>query len=244
MRKVNLIPMAGEGQRFIDKGYATPKPLIDINGLPMVVRAAQSLPKADQWIFVCRDNHIKESEIDKILINYFPGAIIISVSQLTEGQASTCLLSKDYLNPDDQLTIGACDNGMEYNHLKFSTIMNEYDAVVWTFKNNPTVLHNPQMYGWVKINSLGIAERISCKTPISDQPINDHAIIGCFSFKTAEIFIECSEQMIAKNRRINGEFYLDIVMDECVLNGYSVTPFQVNKYTCWGTPKDLEKYFK
>ena len=48
MRRVNLIPMAGVGQRFIDFGYTTPKPLIDINGLPMVVRAAKSLPPADQ----------------------------------------------------------------------------------------------------------------------------------------------------------------------------------------------------
>jgi len=57
MRRVNLIPMAGEGQRFIDAGYTTPKPFIDINGLPMLVRAAKSLPPADQWIFICRKSY-------------------------------------------------------------------------------------------------------------------------------------------------------------------------------------------
>ena len=44
MRKVNLIPMAGLGKRFIDKGYKTPKPLILINKKPMFVRAVKSLP--------------------------------------------------------------------------------------------------------------------------------------------------------------------------------------------------------
>ena len=59
---VNLIPMAGEGQRFKNEGYTTPKPLLDTDGVPMFVRAAKSLPKADLYIFVCRrgqvDNHI------------------------------------------------------------------------------------------------------------------------------------------------------------------------------------------
>ena len=68
MKRVNLIPVAGEGQRFIDAGYVTPKPLIDINGLPMVVQAAKSLPQADQWIFICRSSHITDYNIDEELI--------------------------------------------------------------------------------------------------------------------------------------------------------------------------------
>ena len=37
IRKVNLIPMAGTGKRFMNVGYEVPKPLIDINGRPMFV---------------------------------------------------------------------------------------------------------------------------------------------------------------------------------------------------------------
>ncbi|HIB92841.1 MAG TPA: lipopolysaccharide biosynthesis protein, partial [Candidatus Lambdaproteobacteria bacterium] len=54
MRRVNLIPMAGAGQRFVDGGYDTPKPLIEVDELPMIVQAANSLPVADYWIFICR----------------------------------------------------------------------------------------------------------------------------------------------------------------------------------------------
>ena len=65
MRRVNLIPMAGEGQRFVEAGYSIPKPLIDVDGIPMVVRAANSLPDADHWIFICREEHIQDHGIDK-----------------------------------------------------------------------------------------------------------------------------------------------------------------------------------
>ena len=43
MRKINLIPMAGEGKRFLDERYIMPKPLIEINGIPMILKALESL---------------------------------------------------------------------------------------------------------------------------------------------------------------------------------------------------------
>ena len=244
MRRVNMIPMAGEGQRFVDAGYKTPKPLIDINGLPMVVRAAKNLPSADLWIFICRESHIKGAKIDSILTQHFPGAIILSADELTEGQASTCLIARDHLRADDQLTIGACDNAMVYDRKKFDVNLQSHDALIWTFRNNPAVLHSPQMYGWVSLDESSLVSGVSCKVPISDNPLSDHAVVGTFTFNRAGYFLECANEMINKNRRINNEFYLDVVLDECVLNGYNVSPFEIDDYICWGTPKDLEVYLQ
>ena len=97
MRRVNIIPMAGEGIRFVNQGYKLPKPLILINGIPMVVRAAKCLPSADLWIFICKEDHVLNSKIEDILSQYFSSPKIISVDFLTKGQASTCLLAKKYL---------------------------------------------------------------------------------------------------------------------------------------------------
>ena len=140
------------------------------------------------------------------------------------------------------LTIGACDNGMYYDTIKLNSHLKNSDALIWTFKNNPTVLKNPSMYGWVSINKLNFVEKVSCKMPISNQPLDDHAVVGTFTFKKASYFLECAESMISKNRRINNEFYLDIVLDECVQSGLKVSPFEVKDYICWGTPSDLKKY--
>ena len=244
MRRVNLIPMAGEGQRFIDAGYITPKPLIDINGLPMVIRAAKSLPEADQWIFICRKKHIQEASIDKILADHFPGALVLTVDHLTEGQASTCLLARDYLMPDDRLMIGACDNGMTYDKQEFDQLIKKYDAIIWTFRNNLAVVQNPKLYSWVLVDESYEVIGVSCKEQISDDPLNDHAVVGSFSFKKAGYFLEFADEVIRKNIRINNEFYVDLVLDEIISSGYSVSPFEVNDYTCWGTPNDLEKYLK
>ena len=181
-------------------------------------------------------------EIDKLLKQYFRNSDIISIDYVTDGQASTCLLARDLLYPDDQLTIGACDNAMEYSQEEFEIKLNQSNALIWTFRNNSAVLQNPKAYGWVEVDETGTALKVSCKEPISDNPLVDHAVIGSFSFQCAETFLQCVDSMIAKNRRINNEFYIDVALDECIGLGYVVRPFEVEKYICWGTPQDLDKY--
>ena len=48
MRPLHIImPMAGEGSRFRKEGWTTPKPLIELNEMPLFVRAIQSVAISD-----------------------------------------------------------------------------------------------------------------------------------------------------------------------------------------------------
>ena len=71
---IALIPMAGAGSRFAEQGYTTPKPLLPVLGLPMVVNAAKALPKSEKYVFVVRDFQIKEYAIDQHLKSFFPNS--------------------------------------------------------------------------------------------------------------------------------------------------------------------------
>jgi NDP-sugar pyrophosphorylase family protein len=236
--------MAGAGQRFADRGYTTPKPLIPINGVPMVVRAANSLPRADKWLFLVRADNIEGSGIDQVLTSKFSPCEIVPVESLTEGQACTCLLARDHLKPDDWLNIGACDNAMIWNQAKFDAVRSDHkvDGIIWTFRRNPAVLQDPRMYGWVKTNDQEQALSVSVKIPISDDPMNDHAVIGAFSFRKAADFLRCADDMIAQDRRIKNEFYVDELMNVAIESGLRIQVFEVDYYVCWGTPQDLDTY--
>ena len=96
-RKINILPMAGEGIRFKNKGYTIPKPLIDIKGKPMFIRSANCMPPADLWIFICQKNILKDGLIYKYIKKNFKNYEIIYIDYLTDGQASTCNLAKKYL---------------------------------------------------------------------------------------------------------------------------------------------------
>ena len=64
--------MAGLGKRFQMKGFSLPKPLIDINGIPMIVKVLDSLELSQaQFLFVIAKNeyseHIKSLILQKLL---------------------------------------------------------------------------------------------------------------------------------------------------------------------------------
>lgn len=233
--------MAGAGSRFAQEGYTTPKPLLPISGLPMVVQAMQALPEGDQEIFICRDFHINDYAIDQELKKYYPGVRIITVDKLTEGQASTCLLARDLINNNEELCIGASDNGMIYDQAKFEQAKTNYDALIFSFRNNQCVVAKPEQYGWVQTNGTDVTG-VSVKKPISETPMNDHAIVGSFWFKHGSDFVAAAEDMIAKDTRINNEFYVDECFNNLVAMGKKVGVFEIDYYICWGTPNDYRSF--
>jgi len=243
--RINLIPMAGEGQRYKDVGFTIPKPFLEVDGLPMVVRACQALPAADRNIFVCRKQHLEQFPIKTILETYVKNVIIVSIDKLTEGQAISCLSARDYRPDNAILTIGASDNDMTYN---MDAIENKYqnpeiDGLIWTFRNNPTVLDNPKMYGWVETAQDTVkAIKVSCKLPLSNMPMLDHAVVGAFTFKRAKYFFEAVDAMIRSDFRINNEFYVDVAIDFAIKSGLNIQVNEINQYICWGTPQDYENY--
>lgn len=237
--------MAGEGKRYKDVGFTIPKPFIDVDGLPMVVRACKSLPAADKNIFVCRKQHLKLYPIQDTLEKYLNNVVIIQIEDLTEGQAITCLSAREYIPDDAILNIGASDNDMVYDENVVEKMYQnpELDGWIWTFRNNPTVLQNPKMYGWVGVNrDTTKATFVSCKVPISQTPMLDHAVIGSFTFKKAKSFFDAVDTMVQANFRINNEFYVDTAIDFAIKNGLNIHVHEVSQYICWGTPQDYQEY--
>lgn len=240
MAIVNLIPMAGEGQRFKNEGYKLPKPLIEIDGVPMVIKALKSLPLADKNILIVRKGQFNITKFKNILITHFKSIEVIEVNHLTQGQACTCLLAKDLVPKNSFINIGACDVGFNYNQIAFDRAIQNFNAIIWTYTNNSNVLVHPEMYGWVKTKeNSDIVDIVSCKKPISNDLMKDHVVSGVFSFKNSNLFFDAIQRMIEKDDRVNGEFYLDNIFNHI---SEKTGVFKVDDYFSWGTPQELNDY--
>jgi dTDP-glucose pyrophosphorylase len=244
MRRVNLIPMAGEGKRFVDKGFLIPKPFIKIYDQYMFLKSALTLPPADLWVFVCLKKHLEKYPIEHELKLNFQNYKIIALDNLLNGQLSSCLTAEEIILKDDFLTIGTSDCSVDYKLSEYNSIISSSDAVIWTFKNSNIIMRNPLMYGYVRLDTNKYVTKVSCKKLISDKPYNDHAITGIFTFKKADTFFKASKKTISDNRKINNEFYIDIVLDVAIEMGYKVRENLVNNFLCWGTPEELEYFLK
>ena len=248
-----VIPMAGAGQRFADAGYKMSKPAIPTYDrrtgemIPMVVCATKDLPgvleKGENITYIDRDFH-KFSGVEEEIRHYYPKASFITIDHLTEGQACTCLLAKDYIDREEELLIAGCDNGMEFSCDEFDMCRKEADAIVFTYRNNESVLENPNAYGWMIVDGNNRIVGTSIKKAISDSPMNDHAVVATFWFRKGNIFVEAAEKMISENDRINNEFYVDQVVKHIIDMGYKAKVFEISRYIGWGTPHDYEAYQK
>lgn len=239
--------MAGLGQRFVDAGYRQPKPLIDVDGLPMVVRAVHDLPPTDRKVFIVHPDHVAQHRIDRTLRQHFPAAEVITAPGLTAGQACSVRLASDALDPNQPVLVAACDNSHLYSAAALYELLADpgVECAIWTYRHDFRVLERPTAHGWVRLwPGTMDAERISCKTPISNTPLDDHAITGCFWFRTARKMLDGINALVAANERVNGEFYLDSVPNMIMADGRRVVVFEVEKYIGWGTPRDLEDYVR
>lgn len=241
---INLIPLAGLGSRYTNAGYLDPKPLIPVSGKPMIIQAADYLPKASKNVFVCLEEHLENYPLEKSIKKSYPDCKIVTLTRTTEGQACTCELGLEGEDGDDGLLIAACDNGMLYNEEKYEALLNDtkVDAIAWSFRNHPSSERNPQMYGWIKTDENENVTGVSVKIPISDTPRNDHAIVGTFYFRKTRYFMEALERLYEKDKRVNGEFYVDSCIDELAEMGMRVKVFEIDHYIGWGTPNDYETY--
>lgn len=246
-----ILPMAGAGQRFTDAGYKTHKPVLPMidyrtgSKYPMVVCAAMDLPGVEKdgknIIFIDRDFHKKDG-VEEQIKQHFNKCSFITVDKLTEGQACTCLLAKEKIDLSEELLIAGCDNGMIFDKKKFEKEKKTADCLVFTYRNYQSVMANPNAYGWMKTDKNNVITDLSIKKAISDNPMNDHAVVATFWFKTGELFVKAAEKMIEEDDRINGEFYVDEVIRNILGGGYFAKVFEIDKYLGWGTPKDYEDY--
>ena len=148
---VNLITLAGRGDRFLKGGYEVPKPLIKVNSDYMICEAVKCLPSCDNYVFVCLRKHVEKYNIDDILYNRYPNSKIVFIDEVTEGQACTAeigIVSAE-IDLDEPLLISSCDYGLEWDKDKYNSL--DSDIIVWTTINNESFANDPDSYSWLDV---------------------------------------------------------------------------------------------
>jgi HAD superfamily hydrolase (TIGR01509 family) len=233
-RHMNIvIPMAGAGSRFQKAGYTFPKPLIDVNGMPMIQRVVANLNIDAHYIFLVQKEHRQLYHLDTMFKLFVPNFTVVEVDGLTEGAACTVLLAKDLINNDAPLLMANADQLIEWNSTEFMYKMQEHpvDGSIITF----TSTH--PMFSFAKTDEHGTVTEVAEKNPISNQ-----ATVGLYYWTKGSDFVKYAEQMIAKNERVNNEFYVCPVYNEAIGDGKTIKVYPIERMWSLGTPDQLDYY--
>jgi HAD superfamily hydrolase (TIGR01509 family) len=230
-----LIPMAGAGSRFQQAGYTFPKPLIDVEGKPMIQVVVDNLNIEATYIYVVQKEHREKYNLDTLLNLITPNCKIVEVDGITEGAACTTLLAKEFIDNDSPLVMANSDQFVEWdsNEFMYKMIEQKLDGGILTFKAT-----HPK-WSFAKIDEHGYVTEVAEKNPISDI-----ATVGVYYWAKGSDYVKYAEQMISKNIRTNGEFYTCPTFNEAIADCKRIKTFNIEKMWGLGTPEDLKYYLE
>jgi HAD superfamily hydrolase (TIGR01509 family) len=230
-----LIPMAGAGKRFQQAGYTFPKPLIEVRGKPMIQVIVDNLGIDAHYVFVVQKEHYEQYNLKYLLNLISPNCDIVQVDSLTEGAACTTLLAEKYIDNDKHLLIANSDQFVEWDSSEFmySMTASGLDGGILTF----TATH--PKWSFVKVDENNLVTEVAEKMPISNI-----ANVGVYYWKHGSDYVKYTKQMIEKNVRTNGEFYVAPVYNEAIADGKKITNYSIQKMWGLGTPEDLVHYLQ
>jgi len=235
-QKINIVmPMAGLGSRFREAGFKVPKPLIDVRGRPMYAWATDSLPLvySGRLIFILLASQPEFPALEQDIRTRYAAhkPIVLSVPELTAGQAMTVLRAKDLINNNEPLLIHNADTAFAADR-------------GWTEKANAENLDGALLvfpsqekrWSFARENAAGFVEQVREKEVISPW-----ATTGTYWFRRGRDFVAAAEARFHSGQREASEFYVGPLYNDLIASGARVKNFPIKKLYCFGTPEDLAK---
>ena len=238
-----IVPMAGTGQRFVDKGYVEPKPIIEVNEKRIIEYILDMFSEDDEFIFICNDVHLETTNMGKVLHSLKPNSKIYYMPQHKLGPVHTVKTVYDEIDDDEEVIISYCDNPYLWDRDDFMKHIreNDLDGCVLTHSGfHPHTLANTKM-AFVK-DKDGLLEEIKEKECYTDNPMDEHASTGIYYFRKGSYVKKYFEEMVERDINYNGEYYVTLVYNLLVEDGLRVGYYDTPYVTVFGTPDEVENF--
>jgi NDP-sugar pyrophosphorylase family protein len=236
--------MGGRGERFRTDGYSEPKPLIPIQGRPMLARTLSSLPRMDKALALAEPSLSQRTDLAPLLSPSAAKSNVIRLSGATRDAIETCLHARAQVDPDLPVLVAACDAAFVFDETAWKKIASDprVDFAVWTFRNHPHANRNPKQYSWARTDAAGNVLDVAIKESLHPDPRADAGLTGTFYFRRAADFFSACETLKQALNPTGREQHLDWVIRVLTANGKHGCVFDVTHFICFGTPDDLRTF--
>ena len=236
-----LIPIASNSMFFKLEDYVYPKPLIEINGIPMIQHVIENLTFGNNFnkiIFIVKQDECDKYHLDDTLNLLSPSNTeIIKLRSHTKGALCSALLAIEHINNNETLIISNADQifvkGIS-DELK-TFVNSDSDAACLTFAS----VH--PRWSYVRIDSQNNVVETAEKRAISK-----NAIAGLYMYKKGSDFIKYGMDSIKHGADIDGVYFISLVFNEFILSNRKVNHFRIDNesYHSFYSPKKIEEYEK
>jgi NDP-sugar pyrophosphorylase family protein len=241
-----IIPMTGQGSRFKKAGYDTYKALIEIHGKPVIEHVVGLFPGETDFIFICRNDMLENTDLRQLLLNLVPTAKVVGMDSHKHGPVYTVKTVYNLIEDDEPVICNYCDFSMvwDYHHFREYVAETQCDGAVICYTGfHPHLLHPNNMYATCLVGNDNEMLEITEKHNYESNREKGYYSGGTYYFSKGKYIKKYFEELMEKDIRAVGEFFISLPYNFMVRDGLSVKVYDKVPYFCqWGTPEDMQEY--
>ena len=230
-----IMPMAGGGTRFAERGFTVPKPLLEIAGEPFFFWSIRSLEKNLEFssiVFVTLEEHISRFAIDRSILTRFPQSRLVVLSETPPSATHTCLAGAAALPDGEAVNFNDCDHA--FRPVAFERFWggtgggmspSRPDGVLLTFQASAP------LFSFVAYGEDGRIAGTAEKKVVSRD-----AICGAYWFRDKETFQEAARRHLENCR--GEECSVSGVFNHILAAGGEVQALETDFHISFGTPEE------
>lgn len=235
--------MSGIGNRFLQAGYQTPKPLIEIDGIPVIEHVIKMFPKEEDFVFICNSKHLEETNMRAMLQKIAPKGNIVEIPPHKKGPVYAVHYIENLIDDEEEVIVNYCDFSCYWNYSDFleHTRSRDADGAVPAYKGFHPHMLGTTNYAFMRDEKQWMLE-IKEKEPFTDNRMQEYASMGTYYFKKGSYVKKYFKALMEKDINLNGEYYVSLIYNLLVNDGLKVSIYEVQHMLQWGTPQDVEEY--
>ncbi len=240
-----VIPMSGRGQRFVDAQYKEIKPLIKVDGKPIIEYVINLFPGENDFIFVCNKEHLEKTNLRQELQRIKPTGKIIAIDPHKKGPVYAIAQIEEHIKDDEPVIVSYCDYNMLWDYEAFMKKMQELDcdgSIPSYIHFHPHHRHEKNVYGYSKVDKNNQVLEIQEKKPYTNNKMEEPAAVGMYYFKKGAYLKKYGRLLMEQNIDVNGEYFVSLLYNLMQKDGLKSYVYEVPYFLQWGTPEDLEEY--
>ncbi|MFA6092182.1 MAG: NTP transferase domain-containing protein [Elusimicrobiota bacterium] len=238
-----VIPMSGIGQRFLDAGYKDPKPLLDVAGRPVIARLLDAFPRDWRFVFVCSEDHLRDTPLKNVLRELVPEAEIKAIPAHKRGPVHAVLAAEGLIDDDLPTLVNYCDFAFSWDPARFLdfTRRTACEGAVLCYKGFHPHSLGKTLYAYCREEGGRVLE-IREKGHFTPDRMQEYASSGSYYFSSGRMLKDYCRRAVDEDLKVQGEYYMSMVYDPMLRDGRDVRVYEIPYFLQWGTPQDLEDY--
>lgn len=222
-----IIPLAGFGSRLRPHTYTKPKPLINVAGKPVLGHILDKLSLAGVRDVTFVTGYLGDQIADYVWKSYPQIRGRYVEQKELNGQASAILLARNHCKGPAFIVFVDTIADADLN------VLNNLDCDGMIYVKE---VEDPRRFGVVKLDSSSyITEFVEKPNDVSNKLV----VIGMYFVKDCEMLMECCSELIRRDIKTKGEFFLADAFNLMIAKGAKLRAQKVDIWLDAGKPETV-----